>query len=193
MKVSIIAVDYEHHVPRYGAYRGLLSISEQTSKDFELIIVHDGPKEVPYEQEFDFKELNLNPIITNTHQRMNDWGHSSRDWGMRMANGDYFLQFNIDNVLYPDAIEEICKKIDESGTPIIIFSIIHHKDNDKLYTGIPPDLYNIDCMQLVGHRDMWQELDYWYDKRDSSDGWIYEVITRKYDYSDIEKCLGENF
>jgi len=43
-KFSILSTDYDKHVPRDKMKQGLETISMQTFKDFELIIVHDGPK-----------------------------------------------------------------------------------------------------------------------------------------------------
>jgi hypothetical protein len=217
-KFSIIAVDYDRHVPRPGMKRGLLNLANQTFDDFELIIVHDGPKEIPYEQEFDFSRFKNKPIFLNTPERMNNWGHSSRDMGMRIASGVYFLQFNIDNILYPDCLSTINKKIEETGSQIIIFTIIHHKLNalylnnqvmvqnldgeivdsrplNNIYSfpGLPPVLCNIDALQLVAHRDIWEKYNYWYDLTEQSDGRIYERICKENSYEHIPDIIAENF
>jgi hypothetical protein len=212
-RFSIIAVDYENHVSRSRMKDGLLSLANQTFKDFELIIVHDGPKNIPYEEEFDFNVFKNPPIFLNTLIRMDNWGHSSRDLGMRKANGEYFIHFNIDNIFYPEALTEIDNKIKENDSKIIIFTIIHHKINalkrgytlsqyaegwvpeDKryLFTGLPPVYCGIDAMQLVAHRDIWENVDYWYDLHEKSDSLIYSKFCKEYSFEHIEKVLGENF
>ena len=192
-KFSVIAVDYENHVPRQGMVNGLKSLAEQTFKDFELIICHDGPKQIPYEEEINFKELGLSPIIINTAEHMGNWGHSSRDLSMRQANGEYFIQFNIDNKFYPDAFEKINNCIEETSSSVVIFTIIHHKEGGRVFSGLPPTVAWIDCMQLVAHSNIWEEIGYWYDTANASDGNIYSRIGREYPYVHIEECLGENY
>jgi hypothetical protein len=209
-KFSVIAVDYEFHVPRPGMIAGLDSLANQTFKDFELIICHDGPKYITYQEEYDFASKGLDPIIINTPERMNNWGHSGRDMAMKIANGEYFIHFNIDNIFYPNAFEELNKKIESVDEKIIIFLIKHWKwlhhlkgknglvpvnkndPNGALFRGIPPIFCNIDCMQLVAHRDIWEEMNYWYDTDINSDGIIYEEMCKRYPWAELDICLGEN-
>lgn len=209
-KFSVIAVDYEFHVPRPGMQAGLQSLANQTFKDFELIICHDGIKHIDYHEEFDFNAAGIDPIIINTPERMNNWGHSGRDMAMRQASGEYFIQFNIDNIFYPEAFEKIKNKFDQTDRKIIIFQIMHwkwlhhlksrngltpvNKSNraEALFRGIPPVFCNIDCMQLVAHRDIWEEMNYWYDTDINSDGIIYEEMCKRYAWEELDECLGEN-
>ena len=193
-RFSIIAVDYEGHVPRYGMYQGLKSLAEQTFKDFELIICHDGPRENQEEYGRVLQELGLSAKIINTPKRMNDWGHSSRDYAMRRADGEYFIQFNIDNLFYPDALEKINKKLDEVNEQIVIFQVRHHKAaGGAVFTGIPPKHCFIDAMQLVAHRKIWENIGYWYNKEGTSDGLIYEDMCNRYPWAELPECLGDNF
>lgn len=194
-RFSIIAVDYEHHVPRPGMKQGLNSLATQTFNDFELIIVHDGKKNIPYEEEFDFSVFK-NPVkFMNTENRVNDWGHSGRDMGLRAASGEYFLHFNIDNFLYAPCLERIANKIDETNSKIIIYSIVHYKaaGAHAKFTGLPPVHCMIDAMQLVAHRDVWESVGYWYDKSVTSDGIIYERMCKEYPYVHIDEILAENY
>lgn len=203
-KFSILVTDYEKHVPRDKAAQGLLTLSMQTFKDFELIICHDGPKEKTYEEEgIDFKSFNLNPIIMNTDKRYNDWGHTSRDEMLRIAKGDWIIHFNIDNILYPQALEMISNRIDQLKVSVkdperfsVIFYIKHWKIDRSglaIFKGIPPKLMKTDLLQMVISRKIWEEMGYWYNKKERSDGIIYEEIGKRYQWAVLPIVLGENF
>lgn len=193
-KFSIIAVDYEHHVNRIGMRQGLSSLAAQSFKDYELIVVHDGPKNIPYEDEFDFS---LFPSVRfmNNPVRIGDWGHTGRDLGMRNAEGEYFFHFNIDNLLYMNCLQTISDKIDETNSPVVIYTIKHYKANGGLepFTGLPPIHCHIDAMQLVARKDVWENVGYWYTREGTSDGIIYEEICKRYPYVHINEVLAENY
>jgi glycosyltransferase involved in cell wall biosynthesis len=194
-KFSIIATDYENHVPRDGMRRGLKSLLDQTFDDYELIIVHDGPKEVPYSEEVDLDEFNVPIKIINTPKWLNQFGHPSRDFGMKYATGDYFIHFNIDNFLYPECLKEISDKINKTKSKIVIFSIKHFKwDGGRgEFTGVPPIVCNIDGLQLVAHHSVWQMMGGWYDNSYVGDGIIYERMCKVYPWVHINKVLAENY
>jgi hypothetical protein len=205
-KFCIIAVDYEYHVPRTGKtpsiQTGLQSIANQTFRDFNIVICHDGPKEKTYEEEgIDFKALGIEPILINTEKRMNDWGHSSRDLAMKYAYennlGEYYIQFNIDNLLYKNALEYLNNEIDKTTKNIFLFSIIHHVIG-AVVSGDRPVFHKTDALQVVAHRDVWKECGFWEDKRYDSDGYIYTSMCahlpdEEPNYHGILKVLGENF
>lgn len=225
-KFCIIAVDYENHVPRdennifnTSIFRGLQSLADQTFKDFDLIICHDGPKSKTYQEEgIDFEKMGLNPIILNTLERMNDWGHSSRDYAMRYAYenniGEYYVIFNIDNVFEPWAFSRIAKEIEKSNNNIVLFPVKHYKVfngltfnpdpflklNSNLQSVGPyffksnPNSKNIDAMQLVAHKDIWAENNFWWNKDFCADGIMYKSMCMKNSFSTIHnQCLGHNF
>jgi hypothetical protein len=211
---SIIVVHYQGSVPHELFLRGQKSIEDQTFRDFEVLRYHDGPL--------------LDPSIQNqwpiecTPGRHNDWGHSLRDLGIHEASGDYIIFFNADNILYPNALEEIAREInrphriqDEKGkvydtNDIIIFPIkmwglikfrklIHQvkgkgkNDFFLILTGNPPIVRNIDCMQFVMRRELWLAEGGWLDKREISDGYMYEEFADKYGYRHVGPVLGEHF
>lgn len=205
-KFSILVTDYDKHVKRDDAERGLMSLGLQFFKDYEILICHDGPKEKPYEEEFDLKSLGIQPIIINTEVRNNDWGHSSRDIMLKRCSGDWIIHFNIDNILYPMALERINETIISSIGEItdmdygadqfsIIFYIKHWKirKDGSAFKGLPPKLMNIDLLQLVSSRSNWESIGFWYDKKERSDGVLYEELTNKYPFVVLPEILGENF
>ena len=205
-KFTIFCPDYENHVPREGARRGLESLASQNFKDFEVIYIHDGPKMVDFREEFG--DIDIDPRIMHTPIRINDWGHSSVDFAMRFAKGDYWMRFNIDNMLYPHSLERMAEELDSNPTKILIYSIVHHKEKATraagMYTsslltsegvlkGLPPIQYNIDALNAVILRDVWENAGYWYNLTEQSDGIIYPELCRDYNYKALTRVLGENF
>jgi hypothetical protein len=209
---SIIVVHFQGSVPHDFFCRAIASLQAQTFRDFEILAYHDGPLVDP--------NVRWPVPITCTERRYHDWGHSLRDLGIRAATGDYIIHLNADNVLYPDALDEIAKEIarpprlfDPQGQPldtddIIIFPVrmyglqkirehtVVFKGGPPFYlilTGIPPVPQNIDCMQLVMKRELWLREGGWYDKREVGDGFMYQQFTQKYGYRTVGPVLGEHY
>ncbi|MGQ0800084.1 MAG: glycosyltransferase [Pseudomarimonas sp.] len=209
---TIVVVHYQGVNSQEVFLRGIGSLQAQTLQDFEILCYHDGPL---LDTSLDFPV----PVIAS-EQRHNDWGHSLRDRGIREARGDYILHFNADNVLFPNALEEIAKEIarparlfDRQRQPldtndIIIFPIqmwglvkfreftLQMKGKRDFYltmTGLPPHQLNIDCMQLVMKRELWLAEGGWHDKREASDGIMYEEFAAKYGYRVVGPVLGAHY
>ena len=211
-RFCVISRDYEHHVPREhnpdkvsstSIHRGLDSLSNQTFKDFNVVICHDGPKKKTYKQDkVDFNKLGLEPHLINTTERFGVWGHHSADLAMRYAYdndlGDYYIHHNIDNEFFPEAFQLINNAIETYNRDVIIFEIYHWKiygkeAMDTPWTGLPPVRQSIDSMQLVAHKDIWKEIGFWNSKEKESDGILYEEICKRFSYHHIPIVLGHNF
>lgn len=209
---SIVVVHYQGVNSHETFLRGYRSIMAQSFADFEVLVFHDGPL---------LDESVTFPCpVTTTERRHNDWGHTLRDLGIRSAKGEYIVHFNADNLLYPNALQELANEIarpprliDSQGrvldtNDIIIFPILmwnlikfrnitwQQKGPPTFYTiltGIPPILQHIDCMQLVMKRSLWLAEGGWHDKRELSDGYLYEKFAAKYGYRTVGPVLGEHF
>lgn len=208
-----ILVAYHQGSVSYPEYlRGIESVLGQTCQDFEVLAYHDGPL---LDDTLDFRV----PLKV-TDRQYADWGNSLRDLGLKEAKGEYVVHFNVDNYLYPNALEEIGKEIDRQprlfspdGTAldtndIIIYPIIYrgwqvnsgvaylrkdHPEIFTIFTGVPPVPGNIDSMQLVMRRDLWLAEGGYYDKSPNGDGIMYERFTKKYGYRTVGPPLGEHF
>jgi len=191
-KFSVICTDYEKWISRDEMREGIKSLKDQTFKDFELIVVHDGPKEIPYSDEVDFGGLDVKFLSTPEH--MNNWGHSSRKLGMESASGEYFINFNINNIFYYDSFEKLNDILGRIEEKVVVFQIMYPKHIGEAtpFTGIPPVHCNIDCMQLIAHRDIWKAIGWWYKFDMSSDGMLYEEICTKYPWFEFPNVLGVN-
>lgn len=108
---TVVVVHYEGSVSRNEAIRCLQSLYHQKYNNFEIILLHDGPRSLPWET------IDFPPpagVIIKTHctgQRYNDYGHSLRDIGIRMARGEYVLITNADNYHYTDMLMRIYMEI----------------------------------------------------------------------------------
>jgi hypothetical protein len=210
---SIILVHYQGATKHSELCRGIASLFAQTFQDFEILAYHDGPLLDP--------SLPWPIPFKCTEACHHDWGHSLRDLGLHEAKGDYIVHFNSDNILYPNALEEIWLAINRlprifnsfSGQPVdsndlIVFGIIlrgyqrimeeavrypDHPEYQLILTGNPPRVRYIDAMQLVMRRSIWLNEGGWSDRSFCADGAMYEKFAAKYGYRSVEKILGEHF
>lgn len=197
-KFTIIATDAENHVPRNRMKQGVRSILNQTFTDYELLIVHDGPRSKEFEL-----DLPDNARLIETDQFYGiygleefyagyGWGHHSRDLGIKEAEGEYILHFNIDNTLYPHALQTISDVIDKTKAEVVIYACTHEKFGVKYFSGVPPVMGKIDLLQCVASKKAWQSIGGWHRYDHSADGFLFEEIISRYGYTHIPEVLGEN-
>lgn len=197
-KFTIIATDAENHVPRDRMKQGIRSILGQTFDDYELLIIHDGPRSKEFEL-----DLPGNARLIETDKFYGiygleefyagfGWGHHSRDLGIKEAKGDYILHFNIDNILYPHALQTISDKIDKTSADVVIYACTHEKFKVNYFSGIPPVMGKIDLLQCVASKRAWESIGGWHRYDHSADGFLFEEIISKYGYVHIPEVLGEN-
>lgn len=209
MKFSIIVPHYDQSISDDMFRRGMNCLLEQTFKDFEVLIYHDGPtsREIPMPDDDRFK-------LRVTKERENNWGHSNRDRGIRKAKGQYIVHFNPDNILYPEALEEISKEADKEyevalSNDIIIIPVLmrgmqtngrmlwrnkdNPQDNYMIFTGYPAIMNNIDAMQLVMKKSKWISYGGWGDLREQADGMMYPRFVAELGARHCSKILGEHW
>jgi glycosyltransferase involved in cell wall biosynthesis len=215
-RFSIIIPHYDNAVSDADLSRCLLSLANQTFRDFEVLLFHDGPPSRPSVDPPD-NLPNYRPRCTDV--RANDYGHSLRDVGIRLAKGDYIVHLNADNLLYPDALEELDRvsrrdEVETASLPLrtnpalLVFPIVmrgvvgtclghyirtFNPEHTIILTGCPPVRANIDCMQLVMRRELWLSFGGWYDKSRDSDGNMYPRFIREQSARMVGKVLGEHW
>ena len=197
-KFTVIATDAENHVPRNKMKQGVQSILNQTFNDYELLIIHDGTRSNKFEL-----DLPDNAKLLETEQFYGiygleefyagyGWGHHSRDLGLKMAKGEYIIHFNIDNILYPQALQTISDKIDKTKAEIVVFACKHEKFDIQYFSGIPPVMGKVDLLQCVASKKAWDSIGGWYRYDHSSDGYLFQEMIDRYGYVHIPEVLGEN-
>lgn len=122
-QLTIICVAYK----RYKNIPILIhAFLAQTLQNFRLIILHDG-----YDQEMDhiLSELKIrNPGVIDyyfSEERYNDYGHTLRDIGIRMAETEYLLITNDDNYYCPVFVENMISALHTHKADIALCDMIH--------------------------------------------------------------------
>ena len=125
--VTIVVVSYQRprNVPVI-----VHSLLAQTIQNFQIIFLHDGPHEPTRLIISDLYARHPNQIAYFfTNKRYNDYGHSLREMGIAMADGDYLLITNDDNYYSPKFIEYMCDEIAQKNLDIVLCDMIHsHQD-----------------------------------------------------------------
>lgn len=216
MAFSIIVPYYDASVSDDELTRCLASLAAQTFRNFEVLLFHDGPPSRPLPA----PPANIPSYLPRcTSARANDFGHSLRDAGIRLARGDYIVHLNSDNFLYPFALEELARSVamDEPETvghvyrtnpallvfPIVMHGVVGNGHNGIVRTrnpnhrivlnGCPPLLGTIDCMQLVMKRALWLAYGGWYDKTANSDSVMYSRFIQENGARMVGRVLGEHW
>lgn len=122
----------------------------QTSTDWSMTIIHDGPSQdfIDLMNEESYKHPSIKYFCTES--RYNDFGHSLREEGLRQATGLYTILTNADNYFIPKTVELLSAKLTElqnSGTAspdIIIFDMIHSYANPGFREQPPYNYFRVD-------------------------------------------------
>ena len=208
-KFSIVIAHYDGTKTDDELSSILQNIEDQTYKDFEVLLYHDGPESRPA---VDLTKYSYPITYKATDIRYNDWGHSLRDMGIKAARGEYIINMNSDNTMYPQMLQKLydASLVDEYSNfrknTILIYPIlacgkvtnglsmsrISNLNKKVLLTGFPPLLHFIDAMQLVMKKSAWLLEGGWYDKSEKSDGKMYQTFVPKYTATFLNEVLGEH-
>ncbi len=196
---TIIATYYQGVTKPDIYQRFTQSLLQQTFGDFEALICHDGPLLYKVNSPYD---------IICTAARRNRWGHNLRQIGLNRAQGKYILHTNADNVYNPDALRNIYDTIRETSAPIVITRVEMmglNRGNGKLWydkprdysistilSGNPPVLNNIDLMQAVIAKNIWDSYG-WCNCTQQADGIIYSKICFENPYCCTDILIGRHY
>ena len=109
MKISIVVAIFNR---KDELFELLNSLSHQTCKGFEVIIVDDGSK-IELQPTVDmFREM----LTIRYFKKENTGPGLSRNYGAHRAEGEWLVFLDSDVIVETDYIEQVCKNIDEIPT-----------------------------------------------------------------------------
>ena len=193
-RFTIIVTDYDQWVDRTRARLGLQSLQNQTFRNFEVLIIHDGPRTRDAHADLGLSNLTADCRLIDTETRTNKWGHPQRDLGIKIAQGEYIIHFNIDNYLEPHALEALDQCFTDVQCDGLVFRIRQHVNNQvSVLGGFPPVHCGIDCLQMCASAEAWRSIGGWHNYEESSDGWLYMELYEKFHIEPVFLILGDNY
>jgi len=137
-RLSIVCVSYK----RYKEIHVLInSILSQTCGAWELIVIHDGPDENMRHLAETYVRSDARIRYFETKDRFNDFGHSLRDWGMTLANGDYLLITNDDNYYAPTFVEYMLRAACQDELDFVLCDMVHNHRFPGRYRSLPYEVF----------------------------------------------------
>jgi hypothetical protein len=181
-ELTVVCVSYR----RYDNIPILIhSFLTQTLQSWKLLILHDG-----YDEKMDrvlarYKAEHPGKIDYRfTDQRHNDYGHSLRDIGIRMADTEYLLITNDDNYYCPRFVELMLPDMKAHGADIALCNMIHSHERPGLRpqpSYMPfetrPERGSVDIGSFIARTD-WARRVGFRDKSHDGDATYFEDLLR---------------
>jgi len=125
--ITIVCVAYR----RPAAIQVLIhAFLAQTSQDYRLMIIHDGPDErmeallAEYCERFPERMECL-----FTEKRHNDFGHSLRQIGLERTTSEFVMFTNDDNYYVPTFVEIVTATLHSTQCDVVLFDVLHSHEN----------------------------------------------------------------
>lgn len=190
---TVILVHFQGCTSDHLLLRGIDCILNQTyikshPEDVEFLLYHNGP----LLDESIVEPMNQRGVkFTCLEKNFDDWGYESRTRAMMAATGEYILNFNSDNELAPEALDEIAAVL-MNDINIVIFPIWRNWHGRSMLSGIPPLPCRVDALQAVIRRRIWVDNGGWTIRTQTGDGELIQRFTMKHGFYYLPKILGEH-
>lgn len=133
MKVSVVISTYKR--PK-RLLKAIESVRAQTFKDWELIVVHDGP----------WNKLGF-PVADNIHYKhIPHFGTDTRpkNFGIKLSKGDYIAFLDDDNTWRPDHLQALVNELDRDNEIDLVYCdrwVIYEDKSETDRRGLAEDFH----------------------------------------------------
>ena len=116
-------------LPMFRSYPMVIpSLYAQTYKNFEIILVHDGPFEgTPDKQQLEGFCYDPRLKIINTQKPGHDWGHAARAYGLDFVapDSDLIVFGGVDNYYVDQFLEYMVKPFENEAVQVVFCNMMH--------------------------------------------------------------------
>lgn len=201
--------------------RCIRSVENQRTTDniIQHLIVYDGyEKDIPPDA-YKYNDLYLD-IVATDQERSDTWGAYPRQFGLDIlfdVSGsmlfDFVLFLDDDNYLFPEYVGEMMDSMIQNNTDAAICKIYHHgpvnvgyhknkiqvnteEDVVCVISGNPPELYNIDTLNIMFSTHVWKDKKWVVNKGIDgylNDGNTYKEVLKDLNISYVDKILAIHY
>lgn len=153
--VSIIVPIYNAEIYLAGC---LSSIASQTYQNIEVILINDGSTDNSYNVAKLFCEKNSNFKLVN---QANTGVAGARERGLRLAQGEFVIHADSDDLMAERAIEYLYKSIVENSSNIAVGSYVKESEVGKqiiTHSAIDKDIFIRNIITGKYHSGLWNKL-----------------------------------
>lgn len=100
----------------------LMSIAQQSFKDYEVIVVDDGSIDASYERCIGIRDAVGFELLMV--RQSNSGPLSARQTGYALAKGEYIIHVDSDDALFPYALERLAYVINEEHPDVVLFDYV---------------------------------------------------------------------
>ena len=131
MKYSLISIYITNF--NYGKFleKSITSVLSQTINNYELIIIDDGSTDNSEHILEKYKKHQNIKIIFQKNIGLN----ASNNVALKLSKGKYILRLDADDFLEENALEEMCKTLDQDSDIAMVFPDYYLIDEDENLTG----------------------------------------------------------
>ncbi|MFO1082247.1 MAG: glycosyltransferase family A protein [Reyranellaceae bacterium] len=155
----------------------LWSLQAQTSKDFHVVVMHDGPDfEVLTTLKKLAQDLSISFEFRFSAVRYNDFGHSLRERAIQECATRYLLLTNDDNYYTPKFVELMLGRAIRENLDLVLCDMIHGHENpggrdmgSYSFFATQPAAYHADIGCFIVRAERAQRVGF-QDKRSAGDG-----------------------
>ena len=137
-------------IPVYNAEKFLSvtldSVMHQTHQNWECIVVDDGSTDTSGKILLEYCKKDKR---FKYYRQLNSGPSIARNYGTRLARGEYIQYLDADDVIMPERIKQMIEFYEEAGDNVILYSSLCHGDSNDIYqtkpfskpVGIGHDIY----------------------------------------------------
>lgn len=153
VEVSVIVPIY--NVAPY-LEKGIISILNQSFRNFELVCIDDGSTDNSLEV---IKKLSSQDSRINVYSKKNSGVGDTRNFGLKLAKGKYIYFFDPDDFVDPKLLYDNYTLIEKTNAEVILFGFYECIDNEIKSTKVNRKNQIIDSNQQFGQQypELYQE------------------------------------
>jgi glycosyltransferase involved in cell wall biosynthesis len=156
MKIEFIIPTYNRH---HHLMAVISSIFAQTNPNWSIHVVADCPPEGSLDKIIEFYKNNNKIKFTILDKRYNDWGHTPRNYGLKVAKQEWVIMTGEDNYYVPTFVDEFLKVATQNTVFVYSYMVHNWTKNEYIAMKSEPKLGHIDIGNFMIRKRLAKDME----------------------------------